>query len=517
MASTCGLANHIFEINRRMIEMFEERIKYKPLMEKIASAEEAARHIKDGSNLLISGFTAGYPKLIPRELVRRAESGEKFKVNLFAGASTGDAVDGILAEAGVVACRRPYMSNKSMREKINSGEIEFKDDHLSSLSQQVRAGNWGKADVAVVEAVAITKKGHLVPTMSVGNTPTYVKEAEKIIVEISDTSADLEGIHDIYIPEDPPYRMPIPVYRTGDRIGKPYIEMDPGRVVAVLFSEERDSLHFFKEPGEIPRRIAEQILDFVRHEIKKDRLPPRLPWQSGVGDVANAVLHGFMDDRFFNDIDVYSEVLQDSVLDLIDMGKVRSASGSSLTLSENARNRFFNELYRYKEKVILRPVEISNAPEVIRRLGVLAINTAIEIDIYGQVNSTLVMGSQMMNGIGGSGDFLRNGAVSFIVTPSTAKNGKISSIVPMVSHVDHSEHSVDIVVTEHGLVDRRPLTPRQAAVNIIEKCAHPDYRNLLMDYHRRALKEKGGHEPHNLKEAFSFHERFMDTGDMRIK
>jgi len=245
-------------------------------------------------------------------------------------------------------------------------------------------------------------------------------------------------------------------------------------------------------------------------------MSPKLPWQSGVGDVANAVLGGFMENNTFREIEIFSEVLQDSILDLIDLGIVRSASGSALTLSHKGRKRFFNEIYRYKEKIVLRPVEISNSPEVIRRLGVISVNTAIEVDIYGHVNSTHVMGSQMMNGIGGSGDYLRAGALTFIVTPSTAKDGKISAIVPMVSHVDHNEHSVDIVVTEHGLVDTRPLTPRQVAAEIIKKCAHPNYRDLLWDYYERAIAARGGHEPHLLEETFSFHNRFLATGDMRL-
>ena len=495
--------------------MFKDRIRFKPLMKKITEPDAACAHIHNGTNVFISGFTAGYPKLIPQALVRRAEKGEKFKINLFAGASTGDSVDGILAEAGLVAWRRPYMSNRTMRNMINADEIKFKDDHLSRLSAQVRDGGWGRAHVAVVEAAAITEKGHLIPTMSVGNTPTYVREADKIIIEISSEPPELEGIHDIFIPEDPPYRMPIPIYRTGDRIGKPFIEMDPEKVVAILFSDEEDSCAVFTEPDAVSRRIAEHILDFIEHEIKRDRMPPFLPWQSGVGDVANAVLSGFLENDFFHTIDIYSEVLQDAVLDLIDMGKVRAASGSAMTLSHKARKRFFNELYRYKEKVVLRPVEISNAPEVVRRLGVIAINTAIEVDIYGHVNSTHIMGSQLMNGIGGSGDFLRNGALSFIVTPSTAKGGKISAIVPMVSHVDHNEHSVDVIVTEHGLVDTRPMPPRQVAEAVIKKCAHPDYRDMLWDYYQRAIRTSGGHEPHILGEAFNFHERFMATGDMQ--
>jgi len=493
------------------------RIRCERLQDRLTEPEEAAAHIRDGMNLFISGFTAGYPKMIPQQLAERARQGERFKVNLYAGASTGDSVDGVLAQAGVVNWRRPYMSDRAMRERINRGEIHFKDDHLSRLSAQVRAGDWGRVDVAVVEAVAITEKGHLVPSMSVGNTPTYVKMADRIIIEMCNAEPpELEGIHDIFIPEDPPYRMPIPIYRTADRIGKPFIEMNPDQVVAILSHEEQDRCAIFPEPDETSRLIAERILDFVRHEIQRDRLPPGLPWQSGVGGVANAVLTGFMDDDFYQDIDVYSEVLQDAVLDLIDMGKARAASGSAMTLSEKARARFYKELYRYREKIVLRPVEISNSPEVIRRLGVMAINTAIEVDIYGHVNSTHVMGSQLMNGIGGSGDFERNGAVSFIVTPSTAKGGKVSAIVPMVSHVDHSEHSVDVVVTEHGLVDTRPLAPRQVAEAVIQTCAHPDYRDLLWDYYQRALRERAGHEPHLLREAFAFHERFLETGDMRV-
>ena len=189
--------------------MLRNRIGYAPLLDKISDGESAARHVKNGANVCISGFTSGYPKIIPLELARRAQNGEQLKINLFAGASTGDLVDGLLAKADVVGWRRPYMSDRSMREKINREEILFKDDHLSSLSYHVRQGNWGPVDVAVVEAISITKKGHLIPTMSVGNTPTYVREAEKIIIEMSNSEPhDLEGIHDIFIPEDPPYRMP---------------------------------------------------------------------------------------------------------------------------------------------------------------------------------------------------------------------------------------------------------------------------------------------------------------------
>ena len=118
---------------------------------------------------------------------------------------------------------------------------------------------------------------------------------------------------------------------------------------------------------------------------------------------------------------------------------------------------------RYRDSIILRPQEISNHPELIRRLGCLAMNGMIEADIYGNVNSTHVNGTAIMNGIGGSGDFARNAYISFFMTPSTAKKGAVSCIVPMVTHVDHTEHDVHVLVTEQGLADLRGLSPKQRA------------------------------------------------------
>ena len=140
------------------------------------------------------------------------------------------------------------------------------------------------------------------------------------------------------------------------------------------------------------------------------------------------------------------------MFDLIDAGKVKFASGSSITLSEEHRKRVYGNIEKYADKLILRPQEISNHPEIIRRLGLISINTALELDIYGNVNSTHVSGTRMMNGIGGSGDFARNARLGIFVTKSYAKGGKISSIVPLVSHVDHTEHDVDVIVTEQGVL-----------------------------------------------------------------
>jgi succinyl-CoA:acetate CoA-transferase len=237
-----------------------------------------------------------------------------------------------------------------------------------------------------------------------------------------------------------------------------------------------------------------------------------MPIQAGIGTIANAVVSGLIDGPF-SGLTMYSEVLQDSTFDLFDAGKLDFASGSSITLSEDKGRQVFAELERYKERLVLRPQEVSNHPEVIRRLGIIAINTALEFDIYGNVNSTHVLGTHMMNGIGGSGDFARNAYLSVFATKSVAKGGKISSIVPMVSHVDHTEHDVDIVVTDVGLADLRGLAPRERAERIIERCVAEPYRSMLRDYLEEA-KRGGGQTPHVLEKAFSWHVRYRDTGSM---
>lgn len=497
-----------------------ERIRNEELLKKVVSPEEAAALIKDDMNIATSGFTpSGYPKAVPLALAKRVEtSGEKLKINLLTGASVGDELDGALSRAGVIAKRYPYQTNESLRLAINSGEVLYSDIHLSHMAQQVRYGFYGKIDIAIIEAVAITEDGHIIPSTSVGNSPTFVQEAEKVIVEVNTSQPlELEGIHDIYIPEDPPNRQPIPIIKADDRIGTTYIPCGVDKIAAVVITDIKDNVRPLAPIDEISERMAGHLIEFLENEVAHGRLPKNLlPLQSGVGSVANAVLGGLVKSNFEN-LDFYSEVIQDSVFDLIDADKIRIASGTSLTPSENGLIRFYRNINRYRGKIILRPQEISNNPEVARRLGSIAMNTAIEVDIYGNANSTNIMGSRMMNGIGGSGDFARNAFLTVFLTQSTAKNGDISTIVPMVSHVDHTEHDIDVIVTEQGVADLRALAPRERAKVIIENCAHPDYKPLLWDYFNRAVKQTGKHTPHILQEAFSWHVRFLETGTMKIK
>ena len=300
------------------------------------------------------------------------------------------------------------------------------------------------------------------------------------------------------------------------RIGEPYLHVDRDKVVAVIETRSPDRNAPFSPPTTPHRRSPGTWWTSYATRSAPDGMPAGLlPIQSGVGNVANAVLAG-LDDSEFTDLVAFTEVLQDGMLDLLDSGTLRAASATSFGLSSDGVRRFMAGIDGYKGRILLRSQEISNHPELVRRLGVVAMNGMIEADIYGNVNSTHVMGSAIMNGIGGSGDFARNSFCSFFLSPSTAKDGAISAIVPMVSHVDHTEHDVEVVVTEQGLADLRGLAPRDRAPKIIRGCAHPSYRDQLRDYFDRALaaRPNARHTPHLLDEALSWHQRYLDTGSM---
>ncbi|MFN7024511.1 MAG: acetyl-CoA hydrolase/transferase family protein [Pseudorhizobium sp.] len=495
--------------------MIADRIRRPALLEKITTADAAAALIKDGMIIGMSGFTkAGDAKAVPIAMAERAKT-DPFKITLITGASLGHDVDRILTEAKILARRMPFQADRTLRAAINRGEVMFIDQHLSETVEHLRSNQLGPIDYAIVEAAAITEDGAIVPSTSVGNSASFAVLAKKIIVEINlSQPAELEGLHDIYFPGRRPSRVPIPVVTCESRVGFPYVPIDPDKIVAIVVTDEKDSASSIELPDADTDAIASHLIGFFESEIAKGRLDLTLhPLQAGIGTIANSVLSGLATGPFHH-LRMYSEVLQDSTFDLFDAGKLIFASGSSITLSTACAERVFGNFHKYKEHIVLRPQEISNHPEVIRRLGVIGINTALEVDIYGNINSTHVNGTHMMNGIGGSGDFARNAYLSIFVTKSLAKQGKISSVVPMIPHVDHNEHDVDIIVTENGLADLRELAPRERALEIIHHCAHPDFREELADYFTRAC-QRGGHTPHLLEEALSWHERARTTGSMR--
>jgi acetyl-CoA hydrolase len=485
----------------------------------ILAAEEAAALVQHGQTVGFSGFTAaGSAKAIPKAIADRARdehrSGRPFQIGVFAGASTGPSLDGALAAAEAIRFRTPYQSDPLLRSQINAGKVRFVDMHLSAFPQNVRYGFLGPVHWAVVEACDLTHGGGIVLTTSVGATPTFCREADKILVELNSAQpASLLGMHDLFEPKDPPARQEIPIFAPSDRIGSPILLVDPKKIAGVVLTRMADETAGFSPATPETVRIGEHVAEFLVSEMRAGRIPPSfLPLQSGVGDIANSVLAALGAHPDVPPFEMYTEVLQDSVVPLLEAGRCTFASTCALTLSADLLQRVTDQPELFHERILMRPQEITNHPEVVRRLGIVSMNTAIEVDLGGNVNSTHVVGRQMMNGIGGSGDFTRNAYISIFSCPSTAKGGKISTIVPLCSHMDHSEHSVQIVVTEQGVADLRGRDPHERAQLMIDRCAHPAYRDQLRQY-LRLVKE--GHEPQSLSLAFAMHRKFLTDGDMR--
>lgn len=483
------------------------------------TAETAAALIHHGDTIGFSGFTpAGAAKAIPKALAARARAehaaGHPFQVAVVTGASTGDSLDGELARAEAISWRTPYQSNKHLRAAINAGKTRFFDMHLSTLPQNVRYGFLGKFNWAIIEACDVTDDGRIIPTTSVGASPTFCRVADRILIELNQHHpASLRGLHDIYEPKDPPYRDPIPLTNCSNRIGQPFIQVDPAKIAGIVRTDLPDEVAAFDPADETTTKIGENVAGFIAAEIRAGRIPKEfLPLQSGVGNIANAVLAAIGQHPDIPPFEMFSEVIQDSVIALIRSGKCRFATGTSLTVSPPVLKEIYDNLDFYRPRLCLRPQEITNHPELVRRLGIITINTALEIDLSGNVNSTHVMGSNMMNGIGGSGDFTRNGYISIFTCPSLAKGGKISPIVPLVSHTDHSEHSVQVIVTEQGVADLRGKNPHERAVLIVDQCAHPGFREELHGYFD---KVSNGQTPATLGAAFAMHQQFLDTGTMQ--
>lgn len=486
------------------------------------TADEAAKMVFNGAICGMGGFTpAGAPKDVPTAIAKKAEAlhaeGQEFKIGMYTGASTGDSCDGALARAHAIKFRTPYQGNKDLRTELNAQGAHYFDMHLSELAQDIRYGFLPKPDFAIIEACALIEKGdkvEIIPTAGVGNMPTFCRLADKIIVELNAAmSATMRGLHDIYEPADPPMRREIPVYKPSDRIGTDCITVDAGKIAAVVHTNRPNEVGKFTPLDETTQQIGNNVAAFLEAEMKAGRIPASfLPIQSGVGNVANAVLGALGENKHIPAFEMYTEVIQDSVVGLMKEGRIKFASGCSLTIGADKLQDIIDHMDFFKDKIVLRPQEISNNPELARRMGLITINTALEADIFGNINSTHVCGTKMMNGIGGSGDFTRNAYISIYTTPSTAKGGCISAFVPMVSHLDHSEHSVKIIITEHGIADLRGKSPIQRAHEIINNCVDPQYRPMLNEYLEMSKKAQ---TPHTLSCALAMHEEFLKSGDMR--
>ena len=484
----------------------------------ILSPEEAVAYIQDNATIAFSGFAnAGAAKAVPRALAARArefhDRGEPFRVRVLTGSSSGNDIDEELAAVNAISWRAPYQDSPALRAQINRQEVEYVDMHLSNAPSTLMSGFFGKLNYAVVEATEVTRDGRVYLPSAIGATPTYLSCAERVIIEINRShSMRLPEMSDIVLMPPPPHRKPIPIHDPLTKIGFPYAEVDPRKIVGIIENDEPDEIRCFPPPTPQMEKIAGHVVKFLFGEMIAGRIPKEfLPLQAGIGNMANSVMAALGKNPYIPPFQMYSIVIQDSLIDLIEQGKLTGISATSLSVSSQILQRVYENMDFFISRIVLRPQEISNNSGVLRRLGVIAMNAALEVDIYGNANASHIFGTDIVHGIGGSGEFTRNSYLSIVMCPSVTKGGRISCVVPMCPHIDSNEHSVQVVVTDQGLADLRGLGPMQRAKVIINNCAHPAYRDYLNRYIENS---RIGHIRHDLKKAYELHRNLMQTGAM---
>lgn len=486
---------------------YADRILGSELQARVISPEEAVRFIQSGMTVALSGFSKGHPKLIP---VAMARDKSLSKLTVLQAAGKGSEVLGELGRSESISRYFAFQWGGDMRNAINSGRISHADTHFWRLPQDIRNGIYGKIDVAVIECAKIYADGSIVPSLSVGVSQELLDSADKVLLELNVSISDkIEGLHDVV----QAYKKPLEC--VNQHVGAPVLRCQPDKICGIVISGCAEEDMKFSEPSELFRSIANNVVKVLSNEIQNGRLDPHFTFQAGSGDVTNAVLAGLQEGGF-TELKLYSGVLSDGVLRFIKSGLVTQASSAVLELSHSAMKEFFDDIEFYKQHIVVRPIEMTSSAMQITALDMVSMNTAVEADIYGNINSSSVMGTKILNGIGGANDFSRNARLSIFITPSLAKGENISCIVPMVSHVDNTEHDVGIIVTEWGFADLRGKPPKERAEAIINNCCHPVYRQQLLDYFKNACELCGNsHMPHDLTTALSWHKRYLDTGSMK--
>lgn len=501
------------------------RIESQLYRDKVISAEKAASFIENGMTLAIPHFICfDNPIGVAGALLERRKKGEDIVIDLVAGAACAPIIDMGWTEAGMVRSFMPYTSaNSGIRKCANATDgLFFKDYRLSVIPEYIKSGYLGDIDIALVSVAGITEDGKLKPSICAGYSQTVLTYAKKVILEINvNSSADMYLLHDIYDPGPRPGRQPIPITKADDAIGSHFYTVDPDKVLGVVITTDPLFLSPMWKPftaDEAPeeiKRMAHYFVDFMKKEIEAGRMPKEIPpIQTGGGLVAGTVLREM--GRTFGSLDLYTEAVLEDGMQMLDDGSIRFISTAGFGCSGATTAKILENPKQYEGKLMVRPLEISNHPEVIRRLGILALNNIVEADIYGNINSTHVNGTSIISGIGGALDFAQNAALTCYFTLSTAKGGKTSCIVPSCSHVDITEHEVNIIVTEYGIADLRNKGPRERVKEMIA-IAHPDYRPMLQEYYDKALATcapNHGHTPHCLEKENQWHIRARDTGTM---
>lgn len=490
-----------------------DRIKKTSLLELVTTVDQAAASIHDGMTVAMSGYAmAGYPKGIVQELITRKQNGETLSISLITGANV-PWLDEKLSGENIISRRVPMCASRSLASQINGGSVRYVEQQMNKMPRLLRSNSFGKIDIAIIEALGINENGDLIPTTSVGLAHHLIQAADQVIIEINMAQTEkLMGLHDVYIPQAPPHSQPIPLTYANQRIGTVSIPINTDKIKYIVETNipERSgpqALCTAETNG-----IVSNLFNFLELESKRNFGGALPPIQTGFGGIANGIANAFHQSNF-KDLQFFCGGIGVSVMELLVSGKAAGISTAGLEMSERMEE-IINNTPNLRDSLVIRNGDIANNAEIIGRLSLLALNTGIEMDIYGNVNGSHISGSRVVNGIGGGANFAQNSGLSIILIPSTGKSGQVSNVVPMVSHQDICEHDVDVIVTENGVADLRGLDEIERAEQIIAHCTAGEYQEQLTAYLHEARKKCGGHHPQLPEAAFAWYQRLRDTGSM---
>lgn len=333
---------------------------------------------------------------------------------------------------------------------ITAGRADYLPLRYSRIPQALAAGGPLPVDAALVQVSPPDARGYCSLGTAVSTALPLVRTAPLVIAEINPRSPRTHGDSMIHVAE----------IDIGVEVDHPLVQLTPARV------------------GDTERAIARHVAPLV---------PDGGTIQIGIGGVPQAILEALGGHR---DLGVHSGMLCDGMIPLIEAGVITGARKSldpyKLTAGEILGTDVLFRFVDDNPAVRMVPATISHGLEYLRdQERFVSINSALEVDLTGQINAEW-LGGRQVSGLGGQFDFVEaamysRGGVSIVALPATAAGGTASRIVPRLpagAAVTTPRHCVDFVVTEFGAADLRAKTLRQRA-EALAAIAHPAFRDAL--------------------------------------
>lgn len=419
----------------------------------VNSAAEAVAGIGSGE-FLWSHSMAATPTVLLEALVARAQEFQGVTILQLhlehAEALAAPALEGHLRS-------RCFFAGKVTRELINQGRADYVPIFLSEIPKLFRRGEQ-RVDTALIQVSKPDQHGNCSLGISVEATAAACDMAGRIIAHINPNMPRTHGDSFINL----------------NRIDYAYAEAAP-----LLLHENR-------ETSTVDQRVGEHVASLVEDGSCL---------QMGIGAIPDAAL-ACLGDR--KDLGVHTEMFSDGVLDLLESGVVTNARkkigrGRVVTSFAMGSQRLYDFVNDNPEVAFLDVEYVNNPVVIAKNKNVMSINSAIQVDLTGQVCADS-LGYRIYSGVGGQVDFVQGamyaeGGKSIIALPSTAQHGAVSRLVAAIERgagVVTTRAQVDYVVTEYGVAELRGRSLSERAADLIA-IAHPDFRESLARAARDSL------------------------------